>query len=78
MGEQQTAAATGPYMLTIEGSKLYSGLTTNRLYDAINAGQIDARQIGRRTMVMGDSLRAFCAALPKVTMRPKPGVKKAA
>lgn len=74
MKEKQTPE---PYMFTIDGAVAYSGWSRSRIQDAINAEQLDARQVGRRTMIVGASLRALCDALPKVTRRAHASGKKA-
>ena len=77
MSATQTTATPAPHTLTIQGAISYSGCSRSRLYDAIKAGQLEARQIGRRTLIVGDSLRAFLDGLPKAG-RAQPGQKKAA
>lgn len=37
-----------------------------RLYDAIKAGQLVARKIGRQTIVLDDEYCAYLLALPKI------------
>jgi excisionase family DNA binding protein len=42
------------------------GLTT--LYSEIAAGRIEARKIGRKTLVTDDALRAYLASLPRAEL----------
>jgi excisionase family DNA binding protein len=35
-----------------------------KLYDLISSGQLQAHHLGRRTLIMGNSLRDFLNALP--------------
>jgi excisionase family DNA binding protein len=35
-----------------------------KLYKLISSGQLQAHHLGRRTLIMGDSLRDFLTALP--------------
>jgi hypothetical protein len=37
-----------------------------RLYDAIKAGQLIARKIGRQTIVLDDEYTAYLQSLPKI------------
>ncbi len=40
------------------------GCRTTKLYELIGAGRLDARACGGRTLITGESLRAFAASLP--------------
>jgi hypothetical protein len=42
-------------------------ISRTRIFDLIRNGEIDARKIGRRTVIIGDSLRAFLLRQPKTT-----------
>ena len=42
-------------------------ISRTRMFDLIRNGEIDARKIGRRTVIIGDSLRAFLLRQPKTT-----------
>jgi hypothetical protein len=60
--------ATGaPFAFSIAGAVQATGgaVTRTRLFDLIKNGEIDARKVGRRTIVMADSLRDFLARQPK-------------
>lgn len=50
---------------TIEGAMSVTGLGKTRLYELIADGKLDARKDGRRTLITGDSIRAYIANLPK-------------
>jgi len=39
-------------------------VSRTRLFELIKAGEIDARRVGRRTVIMADSLRAFLERQP--------------
>ena len=51
---------------TIEGARAASGLARSRLFLLIASGDLEARKAGRRTLIVGDSLRAYVAKLPLV------------
>ncbi len=80
LADFQTSGQTSPapYAFTIAGAVTYSGCSRSRLYDAIKAKELDARQVGRRTLIVGDSLRAFLDRLPSTGARPRPTPRKAA
>ncbi len=65
-------SSPAPYAFTIADAVTYSGCSRSRLYDAIKAGELDARQVGRRTLIVGESLRAFLDRLPSTGARPRP------
>lgn len=52
---------------TIDGAMSVTGLGKTRLFELIAEGKLEARKEGRRTLIMGDSLRAYLASLPKWT-----------
>ena len=59
--------APGAY--NIDGAIGYTGLTRSRIYELVGAGVLDARKAGRRTLIVGDSLRAYLAGLPRADIR---------
>jgi hypothetical protein len=58
-----------PAMFTIQGAQDFSGLARSRLYELMSAGTIEARKCGRRTLLVGDSLRQYLANLPRADIR---------
>ena len=50
--------------LSIEEAMTATGLGRTKLYKIINSGEIKARKIGRRTIILKDDLEAFLAGLP--------------
>jgi hypothetical protein len=54
---------------SVEGAMEFSGLTRSRLYELMGAGVLDARKAGRRTIIVGDSLRAYLTNLPRADIR---------
>ncbi len=53
----------------IEGARDYSGLTRTKIYELVASGDLDARKAGRRTLIVGDSLRDYLANLPRAAIR---------
>lgn len=53
--------------LTVEEALVYAGINRNAFYKALH--KLDARKLGKRTMVRRASLDKFMAALPKVGPR---------
>jgi hypothetical protein len=45
-----------------------TGLGNTKLYELIGQGVLDARKAGSRTLITGESLRAYVASLPKATI----------
>ena len=52
----------------IDDARRMLGLGTTKLYELIGAGALDARKCGARTLITGESLRAYAAALPKANI----------
>jgi hypothetical protein len=46
-----------------------TGLGQTKLYELIGKGVLDARKAGSRTLITGESLRAYVAGLPKAEIR---------
>jgi hypothetical protein len=46
-----------------------TGLGMTKLYELIGQGVLDARKAGSRTLITGESLRAYVASLPKAEIR---------
>jgi excisionase family DNA binding protein len=53
--------------LTIPDARRESGVGRSKIYEAIAAGELPARKLGRRTLILADDLRAWLEHLPKVT-----------
>lgn len=50
--------------LSIEETRIASGLGRTKLYALINSGELKARKIGKRTVILKDDLDAFLKNLP--------------
>lgn len=53
-----------PIALTIENATKQSGLSRSRLYLLISEGKLEARKAGKRTLILGESLRQYIESLP--------------
>ena len=58
-----------PLVYRIDDARRALGLGTTKVYELIGAGVLDARKSGSRTLITGESLRAYLAALPKADIR---------
>jgi len=57
-----------PIALTIENATEQSGLSRSRLYVLIGEGKIEARKAGKRTLILGESLRRYIESLPAASI----------
>lgn len=55
-----------PIGLSIHEAINASSLTRSRLFDLMKTGEIDARKVGKRTVIIGDSLRSYLLRNPSV------------
>jgi hypothetical protein len=58
-----------PLAYTIAAASKASGFPRTKIYKLTGAGVLDARKSGRQTIIMGDSLRAYTASLPRADIR---------
>lgn len=56
-------------MHPIDRACALSGCGRTKIYELIARGLLDARKLGRRTLVTDDSLRRFLADLPPIGLR---------
>ena len=56
-----------PFALSIAAAVRATGnaVSRTRLFDLIRTGEVDARKVGRRTVVITESLQAFVRRQPK-------------
>jgi excisionase family DNA binding protein len=54
---------------TIADASKVTGIGRTTIYGLIGAGKLDARKAGGRTLITGESLRAFIASLPPAEIR---------
>lgn len=48
-----------PLAYSIKGAVIASSISRPRLYQLINQGKLETRKIGRRTIILADSLRSL-------------------
>lgn len=48
-----------PIALTVPGAVRFSGLTRTRLYQLIQAGELESFTVGHRRMIRRDAIEAF-------------------
>jgi hypothetical protein len=58
-----------PLAYRVDEAERTLGLGRTKLYHLIAAGLLDARKAGSRTIITGESLRAYLASLPKADIR---------
>lgn len=49
--------------LSIEEARAATGLGRTKLYQLINSGELKARKIGKRTIILKDDLESFLSSL---------------
>jgi excisionase family DNA binding protein len=58
-----------PMLYTLPDASRLTGLGHTKLYELIGKGVLHARKAGSRTLITGESLRAYIAGLPKAEIR---------
>lgn len=59
-------AETDAVAHTVDDAARVVGCGRNKIYDAIAAGDLDARKIGRRTVITRASILAWLESLPRM------------
>ena len=54
---------------SITDTKRHIGLGHTKVYELIGQGVLDARKAGNKTLITGESIRAFIAGLPPADIR---------
>ena len=57
---------TSPMAFSIKEAAKRAGCCRDKIYGAINAGQLRARKLGRRTVILGQDLEEFLNNLPSI------------
>jgi hypothetical protein len=53
-----------PFSYSVKGAVAASGKSRASLYNAKDAGKLDFRKDGKKTIIIGDSLRNYILSLP--------------
>jgi len=61
-----------PLGYTIAGAVQATGLARSRFWLLIASGELQTRKAGRRTLIVGDSLRAYFSKLPPARSADQP------
>jgi excisionase family DNA binding protein len=64
--KRTTSGSEGPLAYSVEEAARIAGIGRNGIYNSINAGQLVARKLGQRTLVLRADLEAFLANLPRM------------
>jgi excisionase family DNA binding protein len=59
-------AITEKQGLSVPEASHVSGIGRTKLYEAIGAGELEARKYGKRTLILRDDLLRFLTSLPTV------------
>ncbi len=54
---------TDTLALSVRGASAEANIGLTKTYEAINSGELKARKIGRRTIILRDDLNAFLSSL---------------
>jgi len=57
-----------PMLYRVDEAKRMLGLGTTKVYELIAQNVLDARKAGTRTLITGESLRAYAISLPKANI----------
>ena len=64
---RKIGAATGRLAYTIDGVCEAAGIGRSSVFEAIRSGELVARKMGRRTIVLEGDLRTWLSSLPLAT-----------
>lgn len=56
-------------LMSVRDTSKFTGLSQATIWRMLNKGQITAKKLGHRTLVEGDSIRAFVDSAPKAEYR---------
>ncbi|KAA0680122.1 DNA-binding protein [Azospirillum brasilense] len=62
---KEPAMQTNPIAMTVAEAKAKIGVGTTKFYELLNEGKIDAVKIGRKTLILTNSLEKYVANLPR-------------
>jgi excisionase family DNA binding protein len=55
---------------SVEGAAIRAGVGRDAIYAAVREGKLEAKKMGRRTLITADALRRFLDALPPLQLPP--------
>ncbi len=55
---------SGKVALSVKDAAQVSGIGRSKLYEAMNTGELPARKLGTRTVILFDDLQAYLVDLP--------------
>jgi excisionase family DNA binding protein len=67
---QRKASPTPPVLLTVEHTCARYGMSRSYLYRLIGDGLVATRKLGRRILIVVESVDAYVATLPRAEIRP--------
>jgi excisionase family DNA binding protein len=62
----ESGAIAARYLYSIRETRTLLSVSHAQLYRLINAGRLDARKIGSRTLIPAESIEQFLAGLPRL------------
>ena len=65
-GKQLSGVDTSDYVHSITQAKRKLNMSHTKIFSEIRVGRLEARKIGRRTVITDEALRRYIAALPIV------------
>lgn len=58
---------TEPLAYDVDGAARVTGVGRNKIYDEIQAGRLEARKLGRRTVITRAAIERWFGTLPRFT-----------
>jgi len=55
---------SAPLAYSVEEAAGAAGLGRNKIYEAVTAGLLPAKKVGKRTIILAEDLRAYLVGLP--------------
>jgi excisionase family DNA binding protein len=74
----RSVAAIQPLALPVPQAAAFAGISRSELYRRLAAGDLCAVKVGKRTLILTESLREFVASLPRATFHSASAVRRAA
>lgn len=58
------------FAFSVAEAALFANMCRSGIYEAVRAGQLEARKAGRKTLILRSDLEAYLANLPTLKLRP--------